>query len=105
MSNCKLPIHTFQPVGANILVSQEAHTDTFVPDGVIVTPDINKTRPLCGIVEAVSKDVEMPVEVGDRVLFEQYAGKVVSLDGEQYLIMAIGSIYGIVGKDVKVAVR
>ena len=42
--------------------------------------------------------VEMPVDLkaGDKVLFGQYAGNTVKIDGEELLIMNESEVFGVV---------
>jgi len=58
--------------------------------GGIIIPDTAKEKPLQGEVLAAgngTKDEEMVLKSGDRVLYGKYAGTEVELDGEKYLIM------------------
>ena len=58
--------------------------------GGIIIPDTAKEKPLQGEVLAVgngTKDEEMTLKAGDRVLYGKYAGTEVELDGEKYMIM------------------
>lgn len=62
--------------------------------GAIVIPDSQKTPPLEGEVMAVGKGrfeyghlIAPGVSVGDHVLFADYAGVSVTVDGEEYLLM------------------
>ncbi len=56
----------------------------------IIIPDSAKEKPLKGEVLAVgpgTKDEEMQLKQGDKVLYGKYAGTEIELDGEKYLIM------------------
>lgn len=56
----------------------------------IIIPDSAKEKPLKGEVLAVgpgTKDEEMQLKEGDKVLYGKYAGTEIELDGEKYLIM------------------
>lgn len=72
--------------------------------GGIIIPDTAKERPQEGEVIAVGpgrllddgRRVPVDVKVGDRVLFEKYAGTEVELDDETYLIMREGDVLGII---------
>lgn len=72
--------------------------------GGIVLPGNAKEKPSQGEVLAVGTgktldngDVKaLAVKVGDKVLFGQYAGNTVKLDGEELLIMSESEIYGII---------
>ena len=58
--------------------------------GGIIIPDTAKEKPLKGEVVAVgqgTKDEEMVVKEGDKVLYGKYAGTEIEIDDEEYLIM------------------
>jgi co-chaperonin GroES (HSP10) len=93
----------FRPLGNWVLVTQEDPNETFKQGGVVLVPDISKNKPLYGYAVVCGSECGW-VSEGDRLVFEQYAGKALTLDGKQYLLMAEASIYGIVGEGVKVAV-
>lgn len=71
--------------------------------GGIVLPDSAAEKPSQGEVLAVgpgkvldSGDVRaLDVKVGDKVLFGQYAGSTVKVDGEELLILSEGEIFGV----------
>ncbi|MEC8821159.1 MAG: co-chaperone GroES, partial [Pseudomonadota bacterium] len=68
-------------------------------------PDSAAEKPSQGEVLAVGPgkkldngDVQpMDLTVGDKVLFGQYAGSAVKLDGEELLIMSESEVFGVVG--------
>lgn len=69
-----------------------------VTSGGIIIPDTAKEKPLRGTVIAAGsgkKDEPMSVKVGDSVLYGQYAGTEIKIDGDTYLIMRESDIYGI----------
>ena len=58
--------------------------------GGIIIPDTAKEKPLQGEVLATgdgTKDEEMLLKAGDKVLYGKYSGTEVEFDGEKYLIM------------------
>ena len=64
----------------------------------IIIPDASKEKPLKGKVVAAGpgkKDEPMSVKKGDTVLYGQYSGTEVKLDGTNYLIMREADIFGI----------
>ncbi|HIG60942.1 MAG TPA: co-chaperone GroES [Gammaproteobacteria bacterium] len=73
--------------------------------GGIFIPDSAAEKPSQGEVLAVGPgkkldngDVQpMDLTVGDKVLFGQYAGSAVKLDGEELLIMSESEVFGVVG--------
>ncbi len=72
--------------------------------GGIVLPGSAAEKPSQGEVVAVGpgKFVDdddrtpMSVSVGDKVIFGQYAGNAVKVDGEEYLIMSESEIFGVI---------
>ena len=85
-----------QPLADRVLIEpQEAETKT--ASGIYI-PDSAKEKPLKGKVIAAGNgkvDEPMTVKVGDEVLYGQYSGTEIKLDGNTYLIMREADIYGI----------
>lgn len=75
-----------------------------VSAGGIVLPGSAKEQPNQGEVVAVgqgklldSGDIRpLQVKVGDRVLFGQYSGNTVTVDGNELIIMREGEIFGVI---------
>jgi chaperonin GroES len=71
--------------------------------GGIVLPDSAAEKPSQGEVLAIgpgkvldSGDTRaLDVKVGDKILFGQYAGSTVKVDGEELLILSEGEIFGV----------
>ena len=86
----------FKPLADRVLV-EPALAEQKTASGIII-PDTAKEKPLRGIVVAAGtgkKDEPMSVNVGDSVLYGQYAGTEIKIDGTNYLIMRESDIYGI----------
>ena len=72
--------------------------------GGIVIPDSAAEKPSQGEVIAVGPgkklengDVQaVDLKVGDKILFGQYAGSTVKLEGEELLIMSEGEVFGVI---------
>ena len=72
--------------------------------GGIIIPDTAKEKPIEGKVIAVGegrikkdgKKIPMEVKKGDRVLFANYAGTEVKIDGEEHLMMKEEDVLAIV---------
>jgi chaperonin GroES len=72
--------------------------------GGIVLPGAAAEKPARGQVIAVgigrimeNGDVRsLDVKVGDKVVFGQYGGNTVKLDGEEFLILSESDIYGVI---------
>jgi chaperonin GroES len=86
----------FKPLADRVLV-EPAPAEQKTASGIII-PDTAKEKPLRGTVIAAGsgkKDEPMSVKVGDSVLYGQYAGTEIKIDGDIYLIMRESDIYGI----------
>lgn len=85
-----------KPLADRVLVKPAAAEEKTI--GGIIIPDSAKEKPLQGEVLAVgkgTKDEEMVLKVGDRVLYGKYAGTELELDGEKYLIMRQNDILAV----------
>lgn len=85
-----------KPLGDRVLIEPVAAEEKTA--GGIIIPDAAKEKPLKGKVLAVGpgkKDEPLTVKDGDEVLYGQYAGTEVKIDGKTLLIMRESDIYGI----------
>lgn len=74
---------------ADRVVIKPMEAETKTASGIII-PDTAKEKPLQGEVLAVgngTKDEEIVLKVGDKVLYGKYSGTEVELDGVKLLIM------------------
>ncbi len=86
----------FKPLADRVLI-EAAPAEQKTASGIII-PDTAKEKPLQGKVIAVGPGkVDEPVTVkkGDLVLYGQYSGTEIKLEGKDYLIMKESDIYGI----------
>lgn len=88
----------FKPLADRVLI-EAAPAEQKTASGIII-PDTAKEKPLTGTVVAIGNgktDEPMTVKVGDSVMYGQYSGTEIKIDGKAYLIMREADIYGIVG--------
>ncbi|MAP01257.1 MAG: co-chaperone GroES [Flavobacteriales bacterium] len=67
--------------------------------GGIIIPDTAKEKPKRGKIIAAGngkKDEPLTVKAGDTVLYGQYSGTEIKIDGSDYLIMRESDIFAIV---------
>ena len=86
----------FKPLADRVLI-EPAPAEQKTARCLIIS-DTAKEKPLQGKVVAAGagkKDEPMTVKVGDAVLYGQYSGTEIKLDGNTYLIMRESDIYGI----------
>ncbi|PLX21039.1 co-chaperone GroES [Candidatus Parcubacteria bacterium] len=91
-----------KPIHTNVVVKPKKEDD-ITKSGIILPGSSEKERPEQGEVVAVGegkllddgKRAPMSVKVGDNVMFKKYSPDEVSIDGEDYLIVAEGDIIAI----------
>ncbi|MBZ7935425.1 MULTISPECIES: co-chaperone GroES [Campylobacter] len=82
----------FQPLGKRVLIKRVEETKT-TSSGIII-PDNAKEKPLMGEVIAVSKEIS-DISSGDKIMFSKYGGTEIKLDNDEYLVLNIDDILGI----------
>jgi chaperonin GroES len=87
-----------KPLADRVLIEPAAAEEKTL--GGIIIPDTAKEKPKRGTVIAAGegkKDEPMTVAVGDTVLYGQYSGTEIKIDGKDYLIMRESDIFAVVG--------
>lgn len=82
----------FQPFGDRVLI--EAEQATNISEGGIHLPGGSQERPNQGFVVSVGDDVEKAKE-GDYVMWEQYAGELLKLNGKDYVVVKEQHVMGV----------
>ncbi|MCA1751618.1 MAG: co-chaperone GroES [Cryomorphaceae bacterium] len=88
------------PLADRVLV-EAAPAEEKTASGIII-PDTAKEKPQRGKVVAVGngkKDEPLTVKVGDTVIYGQYSGTEIKIEGGSYLIMRESDIFGVIGKN------
>ena len=86
-----------RPLGDRVVV-EPAKAEEKTVSGIII-PNDSQEKPNQGTVVAIPEKTEVnnvTVKVGDTVLYGQYAGTEIDIDGENYLIMSETDILAIV---------
>ena len=91
-----------RPLHDKVLVKRTEEEETTA--GGIVLPGSAAEKPSQGEVIAVGpgkrqdsgEQIAPDVNVGDTVIFGQYGGNEVKIDGEEYLILSESDIFGVV---------
>jgi chaperonin GroES len=88
---------SIKPLADRVLVKPAAAEEKTV--GGIIIPDSAKEKPLKGEVIAVgngTKDEQMVLKPGDKVLYGKYAGTEIELDNGKFLIMRQSDVLAII---------
>lgn len=91
---------SIKPLGDRVVIKRvEAEEKT---KSGIVLPNSAQEKPLIAEVIAIGSgvanddDFKDEIAVGDKVLFSQYAGSEVKLDGEEYTVLKITDILAVI---------
>ena len=85
-----------KPLADRVLI-EPAAAETKTIGGIII-PDTAKEKPLQGTIVAVgngTKDEEIILKEGDKVLYGKYAGTEIEHEGKKYLIMRQSDVVAI----------
>ncbi|MBP6460280.1 MAG: co-chaperone GroES [Crocinitomicaceae bacterium] len=88
---------SFKPLADRVLIEPSPAEEKTI-SGIII-PDSAKEKPLHGTVVAVGpgkKDEPTTVKTGNKVMYGQYSGTEIKIDGKNYLIMKEADVYGII---------
>ena len=83
---------SFKPLGKRVLV-QRTEVEEKTASGIILV-DSAKEKPNTAIVKAVGSEVT-ELNEGDTIVFEQFRGTELSLQGEDYLVLDLENIIGV----------
>jgi len=84
----------FIPLADRVLVEREEQTNT-TASGIII-PDSAKEKPLQGKVIAVGPEAkENGISEGDTVVFANYSGMEITVEGSDYLILPSKDVLGL----------
>lgn len=81
---------TARPINGNVLVKRiEADGQTA---GGIYLPDTAKKQLHEGEVVAVAEDATEEVAVGDRIIYKEFSGTEIKLEGQDYILLSSDSL-------------
>jgi len=75
-----------RPMNGRVVVKPAEATEE--TKGGIVIPDSAKEKPREGEVIAVAEDATEEVAVGDRVMYKEFGGTEVTVDEQEYVLLA-----------------
>jgi len=85
----------FVPLANRVLVEREEQTNT-TASGIII-PDTAKEKPLQGKVVAVGPEAkEDGISEGDIVVFANFSGMEITIEGSEYLILLSKEVLGLI---------
>lgn len=91
---------SIRPLGDRVVI-KKAVAEEKTKSGIVL-PGSAKEKPQLAEVVAIGSGVESDektkgqLSVGDKVLFSQYAGSEVKMDGEEYTVLKISDILAVI---------
>ena len=82
-----------KPIGDRILVKVEEGDEKTA--GGIYIPDTAQEKTQNGVVAAIGDDEEIKVKVGDKIIYDKYAGTSVKVGDEEQLIIKAADVLAI----------
>ena len=84
-----------KPLADRVMVKLEKNESKTA--GGIIIPDTAQEKTQTGVVIAIGDDKEViKVAVGQRVMYDKYAGTNVKIDGEEHLVLKMSDIIAII---------
>lgn len=86
-----------KPLSDRVLVQPNAAEERTAA-GLFI-PETAKEKPLEGTVVAVgpgTKEVDMELKIGDKVMYGKYAGQEIAVDGVDYLMMKQADVIAVI---------
>lgn len=83
-----------QPLGDRILIKTEKEEEKTA--GGLYIPETAQEKTQTGEVVAVGDDEDISVKVGQKVMYDKYAGTMVNIDDADHLILSASDVLAIV---------
>ena len=82
-----------QPVNQNVIIQVDTQSgEQKTASGIIIPDTVEKERPKMGKVIALSNIESPEVASGDTVIYKEYSGTEIELEGSKYLVVPYGDI-------------
>lgn len=82
-----------QPVNQNVILKvDEVGGEQKTASGIIIPDTVEKEKPKYGEVIALSNIEGPEIVVGDTVIFKDYSGTEIKIDGDKYLVMPYADV-------------
>ena len=83
-----------EPIGKRVVIKRKESEEK--TDSGLYIPDTAKEKTHEGEIVAVGTAEDMPLKVGNRVLFDTYAGTDIEIDSQKYVIMKVKEVLAII---------
>lgn len=83
-----------KPLMDRVLIKVDQGEDK-TASGLII-PQTAQEKTQTGIVEAIGSDETITVKVGDKIMYDKYAGTSIKVDGEEKLLMRMSDLLAVI---------
>ncbi len=84
-----------KPIGDRVLIKME-EVEEKTASGIYI-PQTAQEKTQTGVVTAVGDDKEaITVKVGDKIMYDKYAGTAIKVDGEENLLVRMSDILAVI---------
>lgn len=85
----------FKPLGKMVLLKRE-EKETKTKTGILLTGNVSSEKPSCGIIKAISRELDSSIlKLESKVYFKEYKANEIKLNDEDFLVVDIADILGI----------
>ncbi len=84
-----------KPLQDRVLIKLNSETEEKTASGLFI-PQTAQEKTQLGVVEAVGSDETITVKVGDKVMYDKYAGTTIKVDGEEKLLVRMADILAVI---------
>ncbi len=82
------------PIGDRVLIKLEEMEEK-TASGIFI-PQTAQEKTQSGIIEAVGDDESVTVKVGQKVMYDKYAGTTITVDGTDMLLVRMSDIMAVI---------
>lgn len=83
-----------RPLGERVLIKQTKQEET-TKSGIVLPDTASKEKPIIGEVTAIGEAIK-EIKIGDKVIYEKYAGTEVKDNDEVYLLLEEKNVLAVV---------
>ncbi len=86
-----------KPLADRILVKNDK-AETKTSSGIFIPEQAQEKTQTASVVEVGpgTDDVKITVKIGDRIMYDKYAGTPIKMDGDDYLILKMADVIAVI---------
>jgi len=81
-----------QPINQNVLLDISEKVNEQKTESGLLLPETAKEKQNMGVVMAISNIENPEISVGDKVIYKEFSGNEIKMDGKEYLLIQYSDI-------------